>query len=152
MYNNYQNPYIMQQPRFQPMEQPMNNQQMPNQQYLQPLSQPIQKSIGLLGKSVESLEIVKTTEIPMDGTISYFPQADNSVIYTKQFQMDGTTKIIAYKPVEEEKKETIKYVTIEDLNKAIEDIDFSELEDLKEDISDIKKQLKEFKSKKIKED
>jgi hypothetical protein len=139
----------MQQPRFQPMEQPINNQQMPNQQYLQ---QPIQKPIGLLGKSVESLEIVKTTEIPMDGSISYFPQADNSVIYTKQFQMDGTTKIIAYKPVEEEKKETIKYVTIEDLNKAIEDIDFSELEDLKEDISDIKKQLKEFKSKKVKED
>lgn len=152
MYNNYQNPYIMQQPRFQPMEQPINNQQMPNQQYLQPLSQPIQKPIGLLGKSVESLEIVKTTEIPMDGTISYFPQADNSVIYTKQFQMDGTTKIVAYKPVEEEKKETIKYVTIDDLNKAIEDIDFSELEDLKEDISDIKKQLKEFKSKKVKED
>lgn len=152
MYNNYQNPYIMQQPRFQPMEQPINNQQMPNQQYLQQLQQPIQKPIGLLGKSVESLEIVKTTEIPMDGSISYFPQADNSVIYTKQFQMDGTTKIVAYKPVEEEKKETIKYVTIDDLNKAIEDIDFSELEDLKEDISDIKKQLKEFKSKKVKED
>lgn len=152
MYNNYQNPYIMQQPRFQPMEQQINTQQIPNQQYLQQLQQPIQKPIGLLGKSVESLEIVKTTEIPMDGSISYFPQADNSVIYTKQFQMDGTTKIVTYKPVEEEKKEPIKYVTMEDLNKAIEDIDFSELEDLKDDISDIKKQLKEFKSKKAKDE
>ena len=148
MYNNqYFNPYMNQQPRFQPMEQPI-----PQQNLNQQLVPTINKPFGLLGKSVESLEIVKTTEIPMDGTISYFPQADTSVIYTKQFQMDGTTKIVAYKPVEEEKKETIKYVTIEDLNKAIEDIDFSELEDLKEDISDIKKQLKEFKSKKVKDE
>ena len=148
MYNNqYFNPYMNQQPRYQPMEQPI-----PQQNLNQQLVPTINKPFGLLGKSVESLEIVKTTEIPMDGTISYFPQADNSVIYTKQFQMDGTTKIVAYKPVEEEKKETIKYVTIEDLNKAIEDIDFSELEDLKEDISDIKKQLKEFKSKKVKDE
>ena len=105
----------------------------------------------LSGKIVESEDIVKTIEIPLDGSTSYFPVVDGSAIITKQLQNDGTSKITIFKPVLGEKKE-VKYITPEELKKAINGIDLSEIDDIKEDIKDIKKQLKEFKTKKSKDD
>ena len=115
---------------------------------------PIQltKPTTLLGKAVESIDVVKATDIPLDGSISYFPLTDGSAIVSKQLQTDGTSKIVVYKPTQEDKKEEIKYVTIDDLHEAINDIDLSDIQDLKDDVKDIKKQLKEFKIKKSKED
>lgn len=145
MYNNYgYNPYLQQQ-RF------TGTEQQPMMTTYQP---PIQltKPSGLLGKVVDSIDVVKSLEIPLDGSTSYFPLADNSVIITKQLQTDGTSKMVVYKPTQEDKKEEIKYVTIDDLHEAINDIDLSDIQDLKDDVKDIKKQLKEFKIKKSKED
>lgn len=128
----YNNQYYGQVPRFQPSPEP-NYSQMYQQNYIQ------QK--GLQGKQVESVEIVKTTEIPLDGTTSYFPVADGSAIVTKQLQTDGTSKITVFKPVIEHKEE-IKYVTPKDLEKAINGLNLDELDDIKEEIKEIKKQLK----------
>ena len=50
------------------------------------------------GKSVESLEVAKAIDIPIDGSISYFPLTDGSAIITKQLQMDGKSKTVIYKP------------------------------------------------------
>lgn len=130
MYNNYGNPYY--QPRFQqPMEQPQYGQQS-GLQFI--------KS-GLQGKQVDSLEVVKATDVPFDGSTSYFPLTDGSAIVTKQLTNDGTSKIVVYKPIEEQKEE-IKYITNEELQKAIQGLNLEELEDIKEDIKEIKKQLK----------
>ena len=52
-----------------------------------------------LGKMVESVDIVKVTDIPMDGNMYYFPKADGTEIYTKQFGTDGKTRILTFKPV-----------------------------------------------------
>lgn len=128
----YNNQYYGQVPRFQPTVDP-NYSQMYQQNYVQ------QK--GLQGKQVESVEIVKTTEIPLDGTTSYFPVADGSAIVTKQLQTDGTSKITVYKPVVEHKEE-VKYVTPKDLEKAISGLNLDELDDIREDIKELKKQLK----------
>lgn len=138
----YNNPYY--QNRFQPMGVPNMN----TQPYIQP--QPISPNtnIGLQGKSVESLDVVKAMDIPLDGSISYFPLTDGSAIVSKQLQNDGTSKLIIYKPVEEDRKEKQKYVTMEELNAAISDIDLSDFQDLldmKDDIKELKKQLKELK-------
>ena len=152
MFNNYgYNPYYPQQQRFQNIEQPI---QQPIVNYQQPMQMP--KSNGLLGKSVDSIDVVKAMDIPLDGSISYFPLTDGTAIVSKQLQNDGTSKTIVYKPIVENKKEKQqeRFVTFEEFDKAIGQIDLSELEelqDLKDEINEIKKQLKDFKAKKGKE-
>ena len=99
----------------------------------------------LYGKQVDSLEVVKAIDIPLDGSVSYFPLANGSAIVTKQLQQDGTSKITVYEP--NTQKDDIKFATIEDIDKKLEKLDFSEIDDLKEEINDLKKELKELKNK-----
>lgn len=140
----------------QPMQQPMQPMQMQNVQ--QPQMQPMQRMSELQGKAVESLDVVKAIEIPLDGSISYFPLADGTAIITKKLQMDGTSKITIYKPVteQEETVEKLQYVTVEDFNKKIKEVDVSsfkdeiknmkrQIEDLTEDVKDINKDMKKRK-------
>ena len=147
MFNNYgYNPYYPQQQRMQGMEQQqpiMANYQTPMQ---------LTKPNNLLGKSVDNIDVVKASDIPLDGSISYFPLTDGSAIVSKQLQNDGTSKIVVYKPTQEDKKDAIQFATLDDIQEAIDNIDFSDIQDLKDDIKEIKKQLKEFKSKKSKDD
>jgi IMP dehydrogenase/GMP reductase len=148
MFNNYgYNPYYQQQ-RFQGIEQ------QPQQQMMTTYQQPMQltKVNNLLGKSVDNIDVVKAMDIPLDGSISYFPLTDGSAIVSKQLQNDGTSKIIVYKPTQEDKKEAIQFATLEDIQDAINEIDLSDIQDLKDDIKEIKKQLKEMKPKKSKEE
>lgn len=145
MYNNYgYNPYLQQQ-RFQNIEQqPI----MPT--YQQPMQ--LAKPSYLLGKSVDNIDVVKATDIPLDGSISYFPLTDGSAIVSKQLQMDGTSKMVIYKPIKENNDDSKKFVTFEEMQSELAKIDILDLEDLKDEIKEIKKQLKEFKSKKSKDD
>ena len=110
------------------------------------------KSSYLLGKSVDNIDVVKATDIPLDGSISYFPLTDGSAFESKQLQNDGTSKIVVYKPTQEDKKETIQFATLEDIQEAIDNLDLSDIQNLKDDIKEIKQQLKEYKSKKSKDD
>ena len=136
MYNNYgYNPYYQQQQRMQGIEQ----QQPMMTTYQQPMQ--LTKPITLLGKAVESIDVVNATDIPLDGSISYFPLTDNSAIITKQLLDNGSSKITIFKPVKEQ-NEDVTYITRKDLEKALNDIDLSELDDIKQDIREIKKQLK----------
>lgn len=124
MYNNYgMNPYYQPQRFQQPVQEPV-------QQYVQPQ---FSKPIGLQGKSVDSLEVVKATDVPFDGSISYFPLTDGTAIVTKQLQNDGTSKITVYKPAEQDK--TVKFLTLDDL------------QDIEDQLTDIRKQLKDLRKK-----
>lgn len=148
----YGNPYYNQGQRFQPMStQPIMNQPMTPQPYIQPV-QPTTAQVGLLGKVVDNIEVVRATDIPLDGSTSYFPLSDGSSIVTKQLQMDGTSKMVVYKPVKENSDDSKKFVTFEEMQSELAKIDILDLEDLKDEIKEIKKQLKEFKSKKSKDD
>ena len=147
----YGNPYFNPQQRFQ--QQNMSNMQQPLMtQYVPPIPQTMPSQNGLLGKAVESVDVVKAMDIPFDGSISYFPLTDGSAIITKQLQTDGTSKTIIYKPTEENKKNEVVYATLEDIENAISELDINDISDLRNDIKEIKKQLKEFKSKKSKDD
>ena len=149
MFNNYgYNPYYPQQQRFTGAEQ--SNQQPMMTTYQQPIQ--LTKPSSLLGKVVDNIEVVRATDIPLDGSTSYFPLSDGSSIVTKQLQNDGTSKIVVYKPTQEDKKDTVQFATLDDIQEAINDLDLSDIQDLKDDIKEIKKQLKEFKSKKSKDD
>ena len=103
MNNNYQMP--MQNPYMERMAQ--------LQQYQQSLQQPMQNIVSNqipganqqytpMGKIIENVDVLKTTEVPMDGNIYYFPKADGSEIYSKQWLANGTTRILTFKPVFED--------------------------------------------------
>lgn len=74
----------IQQQRFQPQEQ---YQAMQNQQ-----------AIGLNGRIVQVVENINANEVPMDGSMAFFPKQDLSEIYVKGWNADGTIKTIVYKP------------------------------------------------------
>lgn len=139
MYNPYLNQYYgtQQMNRPQPMEMPMQTQNAPQMA--------LNRQNILYGKQVDSLEVVKAIDIPLDGSISYFPLANGSAIVTKQLQQDGTSKITIYEP--KTQKEDMKFATIEDIDKRLEKLDFSEIDDLKDDLEDLKKELKDIKNK-----
>lgn len=139
MYNNY-NPYYFQQP----VQRPQGLEQVPQQPtYIQPITKPI----GLLGKVVDNIEVVRATDIPLDGSTSYFPLSDGSSIITKQLKADGTSKIVVYKPVDEDNKQQPTYITIDEFNERFSEINIDAIEDLIEDFKDVKKDIKDLKTK-----
>lgn len=131
---NYMNPYYGAQ--MQRMQQPMQ----PPVTSIQPTMQPIQ-NIGLQGKSVDSIDVVKAMDIPLDGTVSYFPLTDGSAIISKQLQMDGTSKTIIYEPVKADMEQTnVKDSFSEELKSQINLLNSDNI-GLKESVNDIKDQL-----------
>ena len=105
MYQNFSqmnNPYM-------PMQNPYMERMAQLQQYQQSLQQPIvptqttvSNQMSALGKMVDSIDVVKATDIPMDGNTYYFPKADGTEVYCKQWLQNGTTRILTFKPVFED--------------------------------------------------
>ena len=83
-YGNYAPYQQIQQQRFQPQEQypAIQNQQ----------------AIGLNGRIVQVVENINANEVPMDGSMAFFPKQHLSEIYVKGWNADGTIKTIVYKP------------------------------------------------------
>ena len=77
-------------------------QRMENLQQFQQAIQPQPQMQGAnnftpLGKIVDSVDIVKATDIPMDGNMYYFPKADGSMVFGKQWLANGQTRILTFK-------------------------------------------------------
>ena len=118
MNSNYYNPYMQPQQQYNPYMQRMEN----LQQFQQAIQQPIVPSLMSganqmqpMGKIVENVDTVKTTEIPYQG-VYYFPKADGTEIYSKQWLENGQTRILTFKPVlddnasvDEDSDKTIKF-------------------------------------------
>lgn len=113
-YQNYQNiPQFQNQfsnmQYNQPYQQPMQGMymdrltQLQSQQGMQ--MQNVQQPFMPLGKIVESIDIVKATDIPMDGNMYYFPKADGTEVYMKRWLPNGTTETVAYRPLLQEQVE-----------------------------------------------
>lgn len=75
--------------RFQPQEQ------MQQSQVQQTIPQQI---IGINGRVVQAVENINANEVPMDGSMAFFPKQDMSEIYVKGWNADGTIRTIVYKP------------------------------------------------------
>lgn len=56
---------------------------------------------GITGKVIQSVEQVNANDVPMDGSVAFFPKQDLSEIYAKQWNADGTIKTVVYKPVQQ---------------------------------------------------
>lgn len=134
-------------------QQSMNNQmyQQPMQTYQQPIVQQLPQS-NIQGKIVDNVDVVKATDIPLDGSTSYFPLTDGSAIVTKKLGLNGISEIQIYKPVIEETKNNTdnkqSYVSNDELFKKLDKLDNSDiLDSLLDEIQDLKKEMKDLKMK-----
>ena len=114
------------------------------QQYQQSLQQPVsQAQMSAIGKIVDSIDVVKATDIPMDGNAYYFPKADGTEVYCKQWLQNGTTRILTFKPAFEDNPNNVPPDT-EKLKIGLSD----EVTDVfMQRFDDIEKRLEEFISK-----
>lgn len=122
MNNNYQmqmqNPYMDRMAQLQQYQQSLQPTQMPgaNQQ------------MNVIGKIVDSIDVVRATDVPMDGNIYYFPKADGTEIFGKQWLQNGQTRILTFKPCLDDKpnnvsieEEKSKFEPIKDVLRGIQE-------------------------------
>lgn len=151
----FQNPnYMMyQQPQYNPYLQRMEN----LQQFQQVMQQPMQNNPNLspglnmlasLVKVVESIDMVKATDIPMDGSMYYFPKADGTEIYGKAWMANGQTRILTFKPVLDNDPNTLSQneekLNLEVLGQVLEGIQ-SDIKVLTEKLDKISKPTRQRK-------
>ena len=112
MYQNFSqmnNPYAQMNNMYAQPNNPYAERMNFLQNYQQSLQQPVAgtqmslaNQMSALGKIVDSIDVVKATDIPMDGNTYYFPKADGTEVYCKQWLQNGTTRILTFKPVLED--------------------------------------------------
>ena len=104
---SYQNYFQQQMNNGQMMMNPYMDRMAQLQQYQQNLQQPVvptqmpgaNQQMNVIGKIVDSIDVVKATDVPMDGNMYYFPKADGTEIFGKQWLSSGQTRILAFKPI-----------------------------------------------------
>ena len=105
MYQNFN--YYPQQPQPQP----------------QTFATSYQRSTGLKGRPVSSLEEARASTIDFDGSVFFFPDLANKRIYTKQINMDGTATLSMYElkdvPVQAPSEQAGNFVTREEFETVI---------------------------------
>lgn len=97
-YAGYGNPYGYQQMPISPVAVPLPT---PKEATQPPMN----------GKVVASPEDIRPNDIPMDGSISFFPLKDGTAIYAKQWTGNGTIATAVYKldtPPPEPKQPTVE--------------------------------------------
>lgn len=109
------------QQQYNPYLQRMENLQQ-FQQTLNPSPVQMQNQFPALGKMVESIDMVKATDIPMDGNMYYFPKADGSVIYGKRWMQNGQTSIELFQPIDKEKEIDDSLLEIKEIKERITEL------------------------------
>lgn len=97
--NNYNQQYNPQQPYIERLAGLQQFQQsLQAQQPQQPQQQFQQMPMGISGRVVPSAEAIAANDVPMDGSVAFFPMQDMSQILAKSWNADGTIKTVIYKP------------------------------------------------------
>lgn len=91
------------------------NYQQPNYQQINPYQQ---QNNGISGRSVSRVEDITVNDIPMDGTMSYFPLNSGMEIYGKRWNADGTVSTVLYK-AELPKSDTEKEKEVNSIDQSI---------------------------------
>lgn len=99
MINNPYQTTPMMNNNYMPMQNPYADRMNFLQNYQQSLQQPMpQQTTGINGRVVQAVESINANEVPMDGSMAFFPKQDMSEIYVKGWNADGTIKTVVYKP------------------------------------------------------
>jgi hypothetical protein len=85
-------------PQYQQYQQAYNP--MQNIQRFQQQQQPEQIQQGIFGKVVQSQDSIVANDVPMNGSVAFFPKSDLSEIYAKQWSADGTISTMVFKPIQ----------------------------------------------------
>ena len=143
----YQNFYSQMSNYGQMMPNPYMDRMAQLQQYQQNLQQPIvpaqtpvSNQMSALGKMVDSIDVVKATDIPMDGNAYYFPKADGTEVYCKQWLQNGTTRILTFKPVLEDNPNNVSSDTEKlkiSLSDKVTDVFMKRFDELEKRIDDL---------------
>lgn len=108
--NPYQMPqtnsYMPQYQSYQPAYNPMQN----IQRFQQP-QQPDQMQQGIFGKVVQSQDSIVANDVPMNGSVAFFPKSDLSEIYAKQWSADGTISTMVFKPIQNDSPDKLSQDT-----------------------------------------
>ena len=119
MNNPYQapmmnNPYIQSQNPYMDRMNFLQNYQQSLQQPLVPTpmsganQQPMpQQIVGINGRIVQAGETINPNEVPMDGSVAFFPKQDLTEIYAKSWNADGTIRTLTFKPVLNDKTDIL---------------------------------------------
>lgn len=103
-----------------PPYQPAWNDRASAQQHSQPI----------YGHVVSDEAEIKPNEVPMDGTIAFFPKSDLSEIIAKQWVQNGTIQTVKFVPVVQQGSEdTPKAMSIDELAQSM-DSRFNELKSM----------------------
>lgn len=119
MNNPYQVP-MMNNPYMQPQNPYMDRMNF-LQNYQQNLQQPLvptsmsganqqampQQIVGINGRIVQAVENINANEVPMDGSVAFFPKQDLTEIYAKSWNADGTIRTLTFKPVLNDKTDIL---------------------------------------------
>ena len=119
MNNPYQapmmnNPYIQSQNPYMDRMNFLQNYQQSLQQPLvpTPMSGANQQAMpqqiaGINGRIVQAVENINANEVPMDGSVAFFPKQDLTEIYAKSWNADGTIRTLTFKPVLNDKTDIL---------------------------------------------
>ena len=127
------NPYM---DRMAQLQQYQQNLQQP----IVPAQTPVSNQMSALGKMVDSIDVVKATDIPMDGNAYYFPKADGTEVYCKQWLQNGTTRILTFKPVFEDNPNNLSSDTEKlkiSLSDEVTDVFMKRFDELEKRIDDL---------------
>ena len=146
MYQNFSqmnNPYM-------PIQNPYMDRMNFLQNYQHSLQQPamltpnsgisMTNQMSTIGKVVDSIDIVKATDIPMDGNSYYFPKADGTEVYCKQWLQNGTTRILTFQPVSEDNPSNLSSDTEKlkiSLSDEVTDVFMKRFDELEKRIDDL---------------
>ena len=128
-----QNPYMERMAQLQQYQQSL-------QQPIVPTQTPVSNQMSALGKIVDSIDVVKATDIPMDGNTYYFPKADGTEVYCKQWLQNGTTRILTFKPVFEDNPNNLSPDTEKikiSLSDEVTDVFMKRFDELEKRIDDL---------------
>ena len=119
MNNPYQvpmmnNPYMQSQNPYMDRMNFLQNYQQNLQQPLVPTSMSganqqamPQQIVGINGRIVQAVETINPNEVPMDGSVAFFPKQDLTEIYAKSWNADGTIRTLTFKPVLNDKTDIL---------------------------------------------
>ena len=119
MNNPYQapmmnNPYIQSQNPYMDRMNFLQNYQQNLQQPLVPTSMSganqqamPQQIVGINGRIVQAVENINANEVPMDGSVAFFPKQDLTEIYAKSWNADGTIRTLTFKPILNDKTDVL---------------------------------------------
>lgn len=119
MNNPYQapmmnNPYIQSQNPYMDRMNFLQNYQQNLQQPLVPTSMSganqqamPQQIVGINGRIVQAVETINPNEVPMDGSVAFFPKQDLTEIYAKSWNADGTIRTLTFKPILNDKTDIL---------------------------------------------